>query len=46
MRTIVTIAIIALIIIGAMALGVKFLSTSVKEQEEGMDDDDDRGTGA
>lgn len=42
LRTIVTIAIIALLIIGAGALGLKFFNTSVREQEDerGWDDDD------
>ena len=34
MRTILTIAGVALLVIGAIALGLKFFSTSVKEQED------------
>ena len=34
MRTILTIAGVALLIIGAIALGLKFFGTSVKEQED------------
>jgi flagellar basal body-associated protein FliL len=34
MRTLITIAIVALLVIGAIALGVKFFNTSVEEQEE------------
>ncbi len=34
MRNLITIAIIGLMIIGAIALGVKFFSTSVREQED------------
>lgn len=34
MRTLITIAIFALLVIGAIALGVKFFNTSVEEQEE------------
>ncbi len=33
MRTLITIAIIALLVIGAIALGVKFFNTSVDETE-------------
>lgn len=33
MRTLITIAIIGLLVIGAIALGVKFFSTSVQDQE-------------
>lgn len=41
MRTLITIAIIALLVIGAIALGLKFFSTSVREQEHerGWDDE-------
>lgn len=35
MRTLITIAVIALLVIGAIALGVKFFSTSVREEEDG-----------
>ena len=41
MRTLLTLAIVALLVIGAIALGVKFFSTSVREEEEGMDWDKD-----
>lgn len=34
MRTVITIAIVALLVIGAIALGVKFFNTSVEEQED------------
>lgn len=34
MRTLITIAIVALLVIGAIALGVKFFNTSVEEQED------------
>jgi len=34
MRTLITIAIIAVLVIGAIALGVKFFSTSVRQDEE------------
>jgi hypothetical protein len=34
MRTILTIAGVALLVIGAIALGLKFFSTSVREQED------------
>ena len=34
MRTLITIAGIALLIVGAIALGLKFFSTSVSEQED------------
>lgn len=37
MRTLITIAIAAVIIIGAIALGVKFFNTSVREEEDGRD---------
>jgi len=33
-RTLVTIAIVGLLVIGAIALGVKFFSTSVRDQED------------
>lgn len=35
MGTMITIAVGAVLLIGAIALGVKFFSTSVKEEEEG-----------
>ncbi|MFN8170375.1 MAG: hypothetical protein U0R65_00745 [Candidatus Nanopelagicales bacterium] len=40
LRTIITIAVIAVLVIGAGALGVKFFSTSVREEEDqrGWDD--------
>lgn len=34
MRNLITIAIIGLLVIGAIALGVKFFSTSVRDQED------------
>ncbi len=34
MRTLLTIAGVALLIIGAMALGLKFFNTSVREEED------------
>ena len=34
MRTLITIALVGLLLIGAIALGVKFFSTSVREQED------------
>jgi hypothetical protein len=37
MRTLITIAIIAILIIGAIALGLKFFNTSVEEQEKDKD---------
>jgi hypothetical protein len=39
-RTLITIAIVAVLVIGAIALGVKFFSTSVREDEdrEGWDE--------
>jgi hypothetical protein len=39
-RTLITIAIVALLVIGAIALGVKFFNTSVREEEEGKDWDE------
>jgi hypothetical protein len=33
-RTLITIAIVAVLVIGAIALGVKFFSTSVREEED------------
>jgi hypothetical protein len=36
---ILTIVVIALLVIGAIALGVKFFNTSVEEQEEGKGKD-------
>jgi hypothetical protein len=41
-RTLITIAVVALLIIGAMALGLKFFNTSVREEEEdkGWDKDE------
>lgn len=41
MRTLLTIAIVGLLVIGAIALGMKFFSTSVREEEEGMGWDKD-----
>ncbi len=35
MRTLITIGLIGLLVIGAIALGVKFFSTSVHEEEDG-----------
>lgn len=40
MRTLITIAIVALLTIGAIALGVKFFNTSVDEEEDGRSDDE------
>jgi hypothetical protein len=40
-RTLITIAIAAVLVIGAIALGIKFFNTSVSEQEEGKDWDKD-----
>ncbi len=40
MRTLITIAIIAILAMGAIALGVKFFSTSVREDEERQDWDE------
>lgn len=40
MRTLVTIAIVAVFVIGAIALGMKFFSTSVKEDEDAKGWDD------
>jgi hypothetical protein len=37
MGPIVTIAVVAVLAIGAIALGVKFFSTSVREEEEDRD---------
>jgi hypothetical protein len=37
MRTLITIAIVALLVIGAIALGVKFFNTSVKDSERDLD---------
>ena len=37
-RTLLTIAFAAVIIIGAIALGLKFFNTSVSEQEDGEDE--------
>ena len=37
MGPIITIVVIALLAIGAIALGVKFFNTSVEEQEQGKD---------
>ena len=34
MRTLITIAIVAVLVIGAIALGVRFFSSSVREQED------------
>lgn len=34
MRTLITIGIFALLVIGAMALGLKFFNTSVEESED------------
>lgn len=34
MRTLITIGLIGLLVIGAIALGVKFFSTSVHEEED------------
>ena len=34
MRTLLTIGIIVVLVIGAIALGVKFFSTSVREEED------------
>ena len=34
MRTLITIAVFAVLVIGAIALGVKFFSTSVHEEED------------
>lgn len=42
MRTLLTIAVVALLVIGAIALGMKFFTTSVREEEEGMDGDGDK----
>jgi len=39
MGPILTIVVIALLAIGAIALGVKFFNTSVEEQEQGKDGD-------
>ena len=33
MRTLLTIAVVVLLVIGAIALGVKFFNTSVREEE-------------
>jgi hypothetical protein len=33
-RTLITIALVGLLLIGAIALGVKFFNTSVREQED------------
>lgn len=40
MRTLLTIAFAALLVIGAIALGVKFFNTSVSEDEDGRDADE------
>ena len=40
MRTLLTIAFAAVIIIGAIALGLKFFNTSVREEEDGKDWDE------
>jgi hypothetical protein len=37
MRTLITIAIVALLVIGAIALGVKFFNSSVEESERDND---------
>ena len=34
MSTLITIAVVALLVIGAIALGVKFFNTSVEDQEK------------
>lgn len=34
MRTLITIAVVVLLVIGAIALGVKFFNTSVREEED------------
>ena len=34
MRTLITIALVGLLVIGAIALGVKFFSTSVRDEED------------
>lgn len=42
MRTLLTIAVVAVLVIGAIALGMKFFNTSVREQEDerGWDKDE------
>ncbi len=37
MRTLLTIAVVALLVIGAIALGVKFFNTSVSDSERDKD---------
>lgn len=37
MSTLITIAVVALLVIGAIALGVKFFNTSVEESEKDKD---------
>lgn len=37
MRTLITIAIVVILTIGAIALGVKFFNTSVNEEEDRLD---------
>jgi hypothetical protein len=41
-RTLLTIAVVALLVIGAIALGMKFFTTSVREEEDdkGWDKDE------
>ena len=40
MGPIITIIVVAVLAIGAIALGVKFFNTSVQEQEDGRDDNE------
>ncbi len=38
MSTIITIAVVAVLVVGAIALGVKFFNTSVRDEEDRLDD--------